>query len=76
LVQRASHNHTTITQTGWNRVIVEKPFGHDLDSSRALSSSMSQLFTEDQLYRIDHYVYTITAHPTFMLRLHGWLCDS
>ena len=59
LAQRILHNRATITQTGWNRVIVEKPFGHDLDSSRALSSSMSQLFTEDQLYRIDHYVYTI-----------------
>jgi glucose-6-phosphate 1-dehydrogenase len=39
---------------------VEKPFGHDLDSSRALSSSMSQLFTEDQLYRIDHYLGWLT----------------
>jgi glucose-6-phosphate 1-dehydrogenase len=43
-------------QTGWNRVIVEKPFGHDLESSRELSREMSKLFTEDQLYRIDHYL--------------------
>lgn len=43
-------------QTGWNRVVVEKPFGHDLESAKALSQAMSQLFTEDQIYRIDHYL--------------------
>uniref|UniRef100_A0A8C7ZER3 glucose-6-phosphate dehydrogenase (NADP(+)) n=1 Tax=Oryzias sinensis TaxID=183150 RepID=A0A8C7ZER3_9TELE len=41
---------------GWNRVIVEKPFGHDLQSSEELSSHLSSLFAEDQIYRIDHYL--------------------
>jgi glucose-6-phosphate 1-dehydrogenase len=35
---------------------VEKPFGKDLDSSEALSSELGALFSEDQLYRIDHYL--------------------
>lgn len=38
------------------RVIVEKPFGHDLESSRQLQRDLSPLFSEDELYRIDHYL--------------------
>eukprot|EP00897_Mesotaenium_endlicherianum_P004392 jgi/Mesen1/3981/ME000210S03216 len=41
---------------GWTRVIVEKPFGKDLASAEKLSSELGELFTEDQLYRIDHYL--------------------
>ncbi len=42
--------------TGWTRVIVEKPFGRDLKSSEQLSGGIARLFTEKQLYRIDHYL--------------------
>ncbi|ODV84788.1 hypothetical protein CANARDRAFT_28928 [[Candida] arabinofermentans NRRL YB-2248] len=38
------------------RLIVEKPFGHDLPSAQALQSQLSPLFTEDELFRIDHYL--------------------
>lgn len=41
---------------GWSRVIVEKPFGKDLESAEVLSSELGELFTEEQLYRIDHYL--------------------
>ncbi|MBI3442316.1 MAG: glucose-6-phosphate dehydrogenase [Candidatus Sungbacteria bacterium] len=41
---------------GWTRVIVEKPFGHDLKTARELDEFLGRLFTEDQLYRIDHYL--------------------
>ena len=41
---------------GWTRVVVEKPFGRDLQSSEELSSGIAKLFTEAQLYRIDHYL--------------------
>lgn len=40
----------------WTRVIVEKPFGHDLASSDALDEELGQLLSEDQIYRIDHYL--------------------
>lgn len=43
-------------ELGWNRVIVEKPFGRDANSSKELSDHLSKLFREDQLYRIDHYL--------------------
>jgi len=41
---------------GWNRLIIEKPFGRDSESFQELSSAMSNLYTEDYLYRIDHYL--------------------
>ncbi|XP_063707047.1 glucose-6-phosphate 1-dehydrogenase isoform X2 [Culicoides brevitarsis] len=41
---------------GWNRIIVEKPFGRDAASSKKLSDHLASLFHEDQLYRIDHYL--------------------
>lgn len=41
---------------GWNRIIIEKPFGKDADSSKELSDHLSKLFREEQLYRIDHYL--------------------
>ncbi|XP_062562901.1 glucose-6-phosphate 1-dehydrogenase isoform X1 [Armigeres subalbatus] len=48
--------NTCMGQKGWNRIIVEKPFGRDADSSNALSAHLARLFNEDQLYRIDHYL--------------------
>jgi glucose-6-phosphate 1-dehydrogenase len=41
---------------GWTRLIVEKPFGRDLESFEELNSTLSKHFTEDHLYRIDHYL--------------------
>lgn len=41
---------------GWVRVVVEKPFGKDTDSSKELAGSLGELFSESQLYRIDHYL--------------------
>nr|XP_027203211.1 glucose-6-phosphate 1-dehydrogenase-like [Dermatophagoides pteronyssinus] len=45
-----------MSSTGWNRIIIEKPFGRDYDSSEALSKHLSSLFEEKQIYRIDHYL--------------------
>ena len=49
-------SRTAQSGAGWNRVIVEKPFGHDSESARQLSTSLAALFDETQLYRIDHYL--------------------
>lgn len=43
-------------ENGRLRLIVEKPFGHDLDSARKLQKDLAPLFTEEELYRIDHYL--------------------
>jgi glucose-6-phosphate 1-dehydrogenase len=42
--------------TGWTRVLVEKPFGDDLDTARELDTLLGSLFREEQIYRIDHYL--------------------
>ena len=41
---------------GWKRLIIEKPFGRDLESARELNTNLSQVFEEDEIYRIDHYL--------------------
>ncbi|KAH8414124.1 hypothetical protein KR222_007752, partial [Zaprionus bogoriensis] len=45
-----------MSESGWNRVIVEKPFGRDSESSQILNDHLASLFEEQQLYRIDHYL--------------------
>lgn len=53
---------------GWSRLIVEKPFGQDLQSSEELSAHLSSLFTEDQIYRIDHYLGKEMVQNLMVLR--------
>lgn len=48
--------HCYISKGGINRVIVEKPFGKDLESARELLSSLKEYWTEDETFRIDHYL--------------------
>ncbi|MEM9336319.1 MAG: glucose-6-phosphate dehydrogenase [Patescibacteria group bacterium] len=40
----------------WSRILVEKPFGRDLETAKTLDEEMSQLFSESQIFRIDHYL--------------------
>ena len=42
--------------SGWKRLIIEKPFGHDLESARELNENLSKAFEEEEIYRIDHYL--------------------
>lgn len=44
------------SSNGWTRVIVEKPFGKDSESFNKLSTELYQYLTEDQMFRIDHYL--------------------
>ncbi|XP_077995256.1 glucose-6-phosphate 1-dehydrogenase-like [Glandiceps talaboti] len=59
---------TCMSQTGWTRVIVEKPFGKDLESSSKLSSHLSSLFKEEEIYRIDHYLGKEMVQNLMILR--------
>jgi len=53
---------------GWVRLVVEKPYGHDLDSAMHLTVSLHQAFNEDQIYRIDHYLGKETVQNILMFR--------
>lgn len=43
-------------QGGWTRILVEKPFGDDIHTAKELDKKLGSLFTEDQIFRIDHYL--------------------
>jgi glucose-6-phosphate 1-dehydrogenase len=52
----------------WRRVIVEKPFGRDLDSARALNADLRRTLSEEQIYRIDHYLGKETVQNIMVFR--------
>lgn len=52
----------------WPRVVVEKPFGRDLSSARALDQKLHEAFREDQIFRIDHYLGKETVQNIMALR--------
>jgi glucose-6-phosphate 1-dehydrogenase len=54
--------------TGWTRLIVEKPFGHDLESARELNERLARFFTEHEVFRIDHYLGKDTVQNLLALR--------
>ncbi|RMF48495.1 MAG: glucose-6-phosphate dehydrogenase [Anaerolineae bacterium] len=58
----------TSQEAGWRRIIVEKPFGRDLASARALNEVLHQAFDETQIYRIDHYLGKETAQNILFFR--------
>jgi glucose-6-phosphate 1-dehydrogenase len=53
---------------GWQRLVIEKPFGHDLDSARELNAVIGQHFSEDQIFRIDHYLGKETVQNLLVFR--------
>ncbi|MGH7392492.1 MAG: glucose-6-phosphate dehydrogenase [Candidatus Rokuibacteriota bacterium] len=53
---------------GWTRIVVEKPFGEDLRSARALNRQLAGVFREEQVYRIDHYLGKETVQNLLVLR--------
>ncbi|MCX7097581.1 MAG: glucose-6-phosphate dehydrogenase [Methylococcales bacterium] len=56
VMEKLSDNHLFDEEYGWRKVIIEKPFGYDLDSAQALQKRISHYLTEEQIYRIDHYL--------------------
>ncbi len=53
---------------GFTRVVIEKPFGHDLPSAIALNATVHRYFTEEQVYRIDHYLGKETVQNLLVFR--------
>src|SRR5512140_2431131 len=53
---------------GWRRVVIEKPFGTDLDSARKLNAELHQILNEHQIYRIDHYLGKETVQNILVAR--------
>jgi glucose-6-phosphate 1-dehydrogenase len=65
----------TGSKRGWTRVIVEKPFGYDLESARTLNRVIAEVFDEDQVYRIDHYLGKETVQNLAVFRFGNGLFE-
>jgi glucose-6-phosphate 1-dehydrogenase len=52
----------------WSRIVIEKPFGRDLESARALNAKLAGVFAENQIYRIDHYLGKDTVQNILVFR--------
>jgi glucose-6-phosphate 1-dehydrogenase len=66
--QLAQANLARPEDQSWTRIIVEKPFGHDLESARALNNQLASVFEEQQIYRIDHYLGKETVQNLLVFR--------
>ncbi len=58
------------------RVVVEKPFGHDIDSAEALNTTLTRWLHEDQIYRIDHYLGKETVQNILLFRFGNSIFES
>ena len=56
VMEMLSNSRLFDEEYGWRRIIIEKPFGYDLDSAQALQKRIGNYLTEEQIYRIDHYL--------------------
>jgi len=62
-------------QGSWQRVVIEKPFGHDLESAQKLNSVIRSTFAEEQIYRIDHYLGKEMVQNLMVLRFANTLFE-
>src|SRR2546425_601904 len=69
IVQRLGESGLSNQENGrWRRVVIEKPFGHDLDSAKSLNRQIKSVLQENQIYRIDHYLGKETVQNIMVFR--------
>ena len=69
IVQQLGQAGLSDQATGcWRRVVIEKPFGHDLDSAKTLNRDIKAVLAENQIYRIDHYLGKETVQNIMVFR--------
>jgi len=69
IVRQLGVRNLTVQQEGrWRRVVIEKPFGHDLESARALNVELGSVLNENQIFRIDHYLGKETVQNILVFR--------
>jgi glucose-6-phosphate 1-dehydrogenase len=60
----------------WVRVIIEKPFGHDLESAKTLNDEVNKVFDENQIFRIDHYLGKETVQNILVFRFANGIFEN
>lgn len=73
---KAVKSGMTNESSGFERVVIEKPFGHDTESASILSKELSKLFNEEQIYRIDHYLGKELVQNMTLLRFANTLTEA
>src|SRR2546430_7554372 len=68
IVERLGASGIARAGGGWKRVVIEKPFGHDLKSAKELNQTIHSVFAEPQVYRIDHYLGKETVQNVLVFR--------
>ena len=81
MIAKKLHQHGLIydpehSKDTWSRVIIEKPFGHDLASAKALQEELLQCMKESQIYRIDHYLGKETVQNILVFRFANSIFES
>jgi glucose-6-phosphate 1-dehydrogenase len=70
-------NHPDPAKPGsWVHTIIEKPFGHDLESARKLNDDVNKVFDEDQIFRIDHYLGKETVQNILVFRFANGIFEN
>ncbi len=73
--QLSSHGLAQAPENKWRRVVIEKPFGNDLESARALNEIVESVFPPDSVFRIDHYLGKETVQNILALRFANQLFE-
>src|SRR3954471_2060586 len=69
IVQQLGQSQLSREENGrWRRVVIEKPFGHDLESAKSLNRQIKSVLAENQIYRIDHYLGKETVQNILVFR--------
>ncbi len=68
-------NHLNAQKNGWVRLMIEKPIGHDLESAKKLNELLLKYFSEDQIYRLDHYLGKETIQNILAFRFANGLFE-
>ncbi|HZE96448.1 MAG TPA: glucose-6-phosphate dehydrogenase [Planctomycetota bacterium] len=74
-IARRLKQHGIVKSPGWQRVVIEKPFGRDLASARELNQNLKKIFIEEEIYRIDHYLGKETVQNILVLRFANGLFE-
>ena len=72
---RLADNGLNSQQHGWSRLVVEKPFGYDLESAEILDEHLHRHFREEQIFRIDHYLGKSTVQNVLVFRFANLLLE-
>jgi glucose-6-phosphate 1-dehydrogenase len=76
IVQGLQNSDMAVKQDAWSRLIIEKPFGKDLKTARALNNKLLEVFPEKSIYRIDHYLGKEMIQNIMVLRFCNSIFES